>query len=743
MKLLRQLLIVLVLASVGATAQDSTSGIGALTISGRVVDADSGAPLPNAFVSSAAKTVGTPVAMSDGEGQFTLVLPSDHRELAVFKSGYTRLTARTSPGPLLIRLERTVAIAGRVTDMLGEPVIGQRIVILRSSGPSPQAMIDAAQAVTDDRGEYRAGGLAADTFAVAIEGPPSARGMFYPGVDSTAAARLTLRPGEERAGIDFAIARQATYGLPLAPPTAGGGLLRGRVMTTDGQPVPNAGVTLGLMVRANSAGGSKQATADASGRFEFGQLPPGRFLIVAQKPGYDMPASSADLGYITLPEGVTREGIIVRLDRWSSVEGRIVDERGDPMEGALVQLLRPSYEDGRKSLMPLATCQPPPFRRQLVTRTDDRGFYRIFQIPEGRYLLSATVGSLSSPELPGYPRTFFPGTADFASAQPLVVTPGAELRDISMAIVRAKTYRVSGQMLDTGGQPLVGGTLILIPDESEAIGITADARIEPDGSFEFVNVQPGRYLVQMSRGVTFARQEGGFAAVPVRVTDSDVTGVAVHSLPGSTISGTIAFNTAQPGARPDAGWLQLSAVPLNRLLAPPTLASAELDREWNFVLEGITGTRRLQATRLPDGWTVEAIRANGQDILDKPVFFAGQPLKDVEVVLTDKVSVVGGIVVTALVPLPRSGVVVAFSTDSSLWYHASRFMRRVTSSSNGQFKVTGLPAGDYYLAALQLDPAGDTWEDPEFLTALSSRATRVSLTEGAPVTVSLEAVLVK
>ena len=52
----------------------------------------------------------------------------------------------------------------------------------------------------------------------------------------------------------------------------------------------------------------------------------------------------------------------------------------------------------------------------------------------------------------------------------------------------------------------------------------------------------------------------------------------------------------------------------------------------------------------------------------------------------------------------------------------------VRPDQDGRFKVTGLPAADYYAVALDYIESGQ-WSDPEFLDRASLRATRFTLDE--------------
>jgi hypothetical protein len=76
--------------------------------------------------------------------------------------------------------------------------------------------------------------------------------------------------------------------------------------------------------------------------------------------------------------------------------------------------------------------------------------------------------------------------------------------------------------------------------------------------------------------------------------------------------------------------------------------------------------------------------------------------------------------------------VVVFPIDRTKWFVSSRFLRLARPTQDGSFEVTGLPPGEYWIAAT--DPIDGTevsgdWFKPETLEQLSFRAMRVTLTE--------------
>jgi hypothetical protein len=101
-------------------------------------------------------------------------------------------------------------------------------------------------------------------------------------------------------------------------------------------------------------------TADEDGRFEFKALEAGAFRIIASKTGYvPIPSEPAVAGppllstgrHVELAAGEIRERVEVPLARWGTLAGRVLDELGDPVQGARVEVLEVRYRAGRRWLV--------------------------------------------------------------------------------------------------------------------------------------------------------------------------------------------------------------------------------------------------------------------------------------------------------------------------------------------------------------------------------------------------------
>jgi hypothetical protein len=263
-----------------------------------------------------------------------------------------------------------------------------------------------------------------------------------------------------------------------------------------------------------------------------------------------------------------------------------------------------------------------------------------------------------------------------------------------------------------------------------------------DGRFEFPNVPPGEYVVQASGGKPGNDREGEFVAQFVSVNGADVRDVLLQATPGSTISGRVVFDGDPPPDRRALAIEPTSADP-DRSPSGGNIARADVRQDFTFSVQGIHGPRRITVPRAPTGWMLKSVTSGGADVTDVPLPFGtlDQSLTDVEVALTNRLTELTGTAVDNRGQTATAFTLLVFSTDHDRWYAGSRFFRRGgQQSSTGYFSVTGLPPGDYFVAAVSgmsvLRDGVDAWQDPEFLDSIALRATHVTLTDGAKLSIT-------
>jgi len=735
------------------------------TISGRVFAADTNEPLPNARVTLTGPNDFHAVVLTrvdDGGFTFANVPPGVYR-LSSAKAGYVRSEFGASgfgvSGALLVDgrplgeiqmgLARGAAVSGRVVDVRGDPVANQTVTATWGGDDAGRGAIAIVATRTDDLGEYRLGGLPGGTLQIHLGGLPPPRPPSVTPISRLVEPRLvTLDAGEERTSLDFVLQRpMQVVEYVTHRSTTTGVAIRGRIVSDDGRPLDGAMVMLLApddtpVSRINVSDFidlSKPSMrplittfTDESGQYEFRDVRPGRYRVGARMNGhvpmgFDRPRASA-LGRLIAVASERINGVDITLPRLGAVSGRITDESGSPIEGALVTIVETRFEDGRRVLV-----QPSGVG---VRPSDDRGQYRVFGIEPGRYFVRAGAGDpgglryglATGSEMPGYMSSFFPGTPVAADAASVDVGPSGNVTGVDFPLVRTATATVSGRILMAQNQTF-GGRLEISPrwrGELVAAG-SSGAIVDRDGRFEFRDVAPGEYVISFYRGRN-GSTEGEFGAMRVSVGGDNVSGVSLTTFTGSTLHGRVIFDGS---TSLNTREVAMSTMPTDVEMAPRggEVASATPDADGMFTLEGITGTRRLRLLRAPAGWALESITSSGVDITDAALRFgtAAQSIDSIEVVLTNRPTQISGEVTDANGRHVSRVAIVAFAANRDRWYPASRFVQCVTSA-DGMFAIQGLPAGEYLLAAVPRtkDLDAGAWQDRTILAELAAGATRIS-----------------
>lgn len=738
----------------------ATTSAPLVSINGRVVTADTDEAIPNARIAVTSDERRDPIVLvTNGDGEFRTQTAGRAITVSVTKTGFGPALLRAAGNvPLAVRLSRNAVISGRVVDQFGAPMVNQSVEAERVEGASVSRT---AASLTDDRGEFRLSGLTAGRYRVStllpggvfarvvdgrVEMPSRAR-VFYPGAtEPSSAEALDLESGEERTDVTLVLPTTASeralaadgvlmaggssFGEPVNGPDAAA--VRGRIVDRAGRPVSDA------TVQMRGSRFARIAASGLDGEYSFAGLPPASFDIVASKPGHTQfgivgGSPSRPFASVNLRPGDTVTAPELVIAPWSTMTGRVVDEYGDPVQGARVQLMRVRHERGRERLVGAGAA---------VRATNDLGEYRLWGITPGRYLVSATVGEVLSAELPGYGRSYFPGTADPNASSYVTVDASHDVTGVDITLVPQPTYHISGRLLDSSGRPTNGGSLTLLPSvhSSSPLGIHTGARIERDGSFEFANVTPGAYVIQSSGGQSSGPGANEAGVLSVSVGDGDVRDLVLRRSRGSSISGRV---VADAGAADTATFtgIDITTVPAD---ADYELSNgriqARVDRDQRFLLQVLDGPRRLVIRGLRPGWALARITMGSSDVTDRAIDFGRENIAadDVEVVLTNRVSVLQGTMTDRNGRTIARESLVVFSADREHWYPGSRFVRRAATSAEGTYRLEGLPIGTYHVAPITRLPEGDEpWTDPLYLETLMSQAMTASVTDGSTTIVNV------
>jgi protocatechuate 3,4-dioxygenase beta subunit len=500
---------------------------------------------------------------------------------------------------------------------------------------------------------------------------------------------------------------------------------------------PILGVTLRL-VSYDVMRVARSAMTDADGRFTFTQLVPGRYELEARADGYlrvnfgnrrspdrGRPIDLADLEAFAAAD--------FALDATSAITGVVVDEFGEPAPNILVQASEARYIAGRMRMLPVGG------QGKL---TDDKGQFRVDNLAPGRYYLTALTGAFAtSDETGGFAPTYYPGTPEIDSAQPVVVGVATEVRSLQFALVPAPMAVMAGRLVDERGEPVAGGNVWFNPSESKdgMAAITMARTVAgPDGRFSYRNVPPGAYTVQ-----AFGRPVGGgnlgrapFGWLDVTMNGDDRTDLVVHVVTGAVLTGTIVFEGDAPRPAPNEVRVTPRAVEFRSSPMAGGPPPRVVHDDWTFEVGAMSGLRVLRTDNTSAVWTLKQVTLNGRDVTDTPIDFRNGDVSGIEVILTDSAANLSGTVTDRADAPIDDYTVVIFSTDARHWAFPSRYLQLARPNQTGGFVAPGLPPGEYLVVALPSSETGD-WEDPAFLESIRPLAESVALSAGAERAIAL------
>ncbi len=547
----------------------------------------------------------------------------------------------------------------------------------------------------------------------------------------------------------FAQAQQAA-GAPAAT------VLAGRVIDAlTGSPVG------GVTVRLTALGGQAWPRAglhgmtDDAGRFEIAGIPAGPLRLSATADGYlsegygALTAGDTAGNRIELQPGEKLADLTIRLWPGARISGAVTDERGEPVVGYIVRLLRRQHIGARSVWMPSGQ-----------TKTDDRGrFASTNTLRPGDYLvlLPAEPTSLSS-SVVSHESVFHGGGRTVATASVITLGPG-ERRDgidlVTRLSPRPQLLSVAGTITAPESVRLLGYAGLVRRDAEDPAAQFEGFRaaIRQDGKFSFSHLPPGEYRLRFA---VFPRVTGGasaswgvrtigkpaaslsdvttwFADVPLSLQKS-ATDLVVPLQAGSRIRGRVVFEGRSILPTADA---------LNSILMHVYHAEA---RELSLSALGVpTGAvdaqGRFETVGLPPGkyvldpyavidnvrHAVTSVRVDGREVLGPGLDVGTADLTDVVVTFSGRSWDISGAVRDREGrPAPGARVIVFPRNPGDrhlAGFDTPQRVIHVAADRSGVFHATGTFAGEFLAIAVAAPP--EFWMAPEYLETLVPRATPV------------------
>jgi hypothetical protein len=314
------------------------------------------------------------------------------------------------------------------------------------------------------------------------------------------------------------------------------------------------------------------STVGLDGTYSFAGVKPGTYYVHAIFAGYIDPFSQfsdedfastdpavrarlAQLATVTVT-GTDSAHADLRLERGAAVSGRILYDDGSPAVGWTLSVIKPKSVDDPADAA--AAAMGPALAMMGIgqlSKTDDRGRFRIAGLAPGEYALRASLAAtptgISAANMgdggTGINLAVYTGdTFTRADAKSIKLGGGDELTGADIVVPSHKLHNISGHVVaKDDGHTLNVGTVGLTVKDNPATHLTA--AIRDDGSFHFEDL-PGNITYTLTvadaadgrndgppnnfMGISMPNPEilhkYGADTTTVLLTDTDVDSITLH-----------------------------------------------------------------------------------------------------------------------------------------------------------------------------------------------------------------------
>lgn len=463
---------------------------------------------------------------------------------------------------------------------------------------------------------------------------------------------------------------------------------------------------------AGTNAGPQSVRTDVNGVFEIGSLPGGAYLVIASRRAF-APAQWGQKQWkgagtpVVLEENQT-SFLQLRLQRYGSISGLIVDENDVGLQEHEVVAYR--------------NTRPPVLAGR--AKTDDRGFYRIWGLEPGSYLIR-TVGKRYDEG--DYLPTFSRETARVDQSRPAEVQLDGETTDVHVRPFPGRLFTLAGRATV---YPPARITLTLVSDlGSESVSS------DEQGNFKFPPTAPGPYelyaVAQGDRRYGNGRPSAAYQLVSLD-RDSDVR-VSLGGMPelhltvedtkGQAIDpATVQILYRSKNLSGD-GKAQTLRAPQGRVALPPGRYDFTLAASPTYCMIAFTAPKSESDVRgRPDGWN--------------ELTLPGPGAVEVKFVLSTHPATVRGVARNASHD-PVEGVPVFLEAYDPESRRRVGDLRAIRTDTRGQFEFYGLAPGRYRLLSTF------EYQSPDTAQIDAARPHDFQITEGKDETVDLDVYVVR
>ena len=525
--------------------------------------------------------------------------------------------------------------------------------------------------------------------------------------------------------------------------------LTGRVLIegTD----PNSGLE-GTSVLLASTGGdlTQQTVSGVDGAFLFANIPSGVYKLSATRPGClagffgeNRPGHNLGAEIVVNTNPVILEPIT--LYRGGVISGRIANTDATLPSIPLAVIAIESMGLSAADLMDVTRVAGVNTFR---TSTDDRGVYRLANLPPGAYLLFATPQASNETVIGKAPErvvvpTYFPGAALGTDARAVTVGLSEERSDTDFVLVQEPAGVIDGLALipNRGAQTFVTGRATAERMGADRLApVRRSATIRPDGRFSLAGLPVGDYAVEARGSIahtldaTVGATAGAVSFVGtarVRVASASVT-LTLPLEQAATVAGRAMLSSQEVVG---FDWSGLSIVLRQGRGANGTVQHAGALNSQGFFSVSDLGPGQYVMSSLgrPRGseldWPIVSASLDGRDVSVGITVKPGERVRGLQVFFEQNGAGVSGVLYDATGSGTYKYVVVALALDSLVAGKPGR-VRLARPRSDGRFTIWGLTPGEHFLAAFE-DFRGDAPITEATVSEMRKRAVRIRTSPGA------------
>lgn len=515
------------------------------------------------------------------------------------------------------------------------------------------------------------------------------------------------------------------------------GKLEGTVVNAlTKEPVRRAEVVLmpvssgNVIIGPSGPPGTRRVTTDAEGKYTIVDVEPGRYSLQAQKAGFvrglygiRSRASASAMGMGTqlrFDPGQAITGARIEMLPQAVILGRVVDEEGEPVQNARVEVMQSRYINGKRQMTPSGGAT-----------TNDRGEFRIPNLSPGQIILSAMpdrnsgAGITDAEPDKAYVRTYHPGVIAASQAARIDVAAGADLTGFEIKLTKSKVVRVSGKAVDAAGKPL-NNTMVLVMQRDSFFGSMDWFSATQDGKFEIRGVPAGPYSITLQRrdGRASYRED-------LDVSTENIENLIVRMPDPFVLEGQIIL-PPESKIDPKSVRINLSDEAGRFFVAP---GRQQVMDDGRFTMEDVS-PGKYRVTVMPgmnsDSY-VASIEYGDKNALGSPVPITG-PGTPLKIHLSSGVGTVEGTATDG--GQPAAGVYALLLPVDPARRSNFNDLRMSPTDQAASFRLINVPPGEYYAFAFDGVEFG-SWQDPEWFEKVRSKAVKVTVQPGGKETVAL------